>query len=54
MLLFNNLIPLSTMTWAHFWLGEPVTHTFWTAMALIVAGVALGQMKWPANKNAAA
>ena len=42
-LLFNNLIPLSTMTWAHFCLGEPVTRTFWLAMSLIVAGVALGQ-----------
>lgn len=42
-LLFNNLIPLSTMTWAHFCLGEPVTRTFWTAMALIIAGVVLGQ-----------
>lgn len=42
-LLFNNLIPLSTMTWSHFWLGEPVTSTFWGAMILIAAGVALGQ-----------
>lgn len=42
-LLFNNLIPLSTMVWAHFWLGEPVTATFWAAMVLIAAGVALGQ-----------
>jgi len=42
-LLFNNLIPLSTMTWAHFCLGEPVTQTFWIAMSLIVAGVILGQ-----------
>ena len=41
--LFNNLIPLSTMTWAHFVLGEPVTSTFWTAMVLIVLGVLLGQ-----------
>ena len=42
-LLFNNLIPLSTMTWAYFFLHEPVTPTFITAMILIVAGVALGQ-----------
>ena len=42
-LLFNNLIPLSTMTWAHFCLGEPVTPTFCTAMLLIIAGVVLGQ-----------
>jgi drug/metabolite transporter (DMT)-like permease len=45
-LLFNNLIPLSTMTWAHFWLHEPVTPTFGLAMALIVAGVVLGQTNW--------
>jgi len=42
-LLFNNLIPLSTMTWSHFWLGEAVTSTFWIAMVLIATGVALGQ-----------
>jgi len=42
-LLFNNLIPLSTMAWAHVWLNEPVTATFWGAMFLIAAGVALGQ-----------
>ncbi len=45
--LFNNLIPLSTMTWAHFFLREPVTSTFWAAMILIVAGVVLGQANWP-------
>lgn len=45
-LLFNNLIPLSTMSWARVWLGEPVTHTFWLAMILIVAGVILGQTNW--------
>jgi drug/metabolite transporter (DMT)-like permease len=44
--LFNNLIPLSTMTWAHFCLGEPVLHTFWISMALIVAGVLVGQAPW--------
>lgn len=42
-LLFNNLIPLSTMTWAYFFLNEPVTRTFWMAMGLIAAGVVLGQ-----------
>jgi drug/metabolite transporter (DMT)-like permease len=41
--LFNNLVPISTMTWAHFCLGEPFTSTFWTAMGLIGAGVLLGQ-----------
>ena len=45
-LLFNNLIPLSTMTWAHFCLNEPVTPTFWAAMLLIVIGVLLGQTNW--------
>ncbi|NOS70884.1 MAG: DMT family transporter [Verrucomicrobia bacterium] len=42
-LMFNNLIPLSTMTWAHFCLDEPVTQTFWIAMVLIATGVVLGQ-----------
>ena len=45
--LFNNLIPLSTMTWAWFFLQEPFTPTFWAAMILIVAGVVLGQTNWP-------
>lgn len=44
--LFNNLIPLSTMTWAHFTLAEPVTTTFWLAMVLIVLGVLIGQANW--------
>jgi len=45
-LLFNNLIPLSTTTWSHFCLREQITSTFWLAMILIVAGVALGQTNW--------
>jgi drug/metabolite transporter (DMT)-like permease len=45
-LLFTNLIPVSTMAWAHFCLNEPVTGTFWLAMTLIVAGVVLGQTNW--------
>ena len=44
--LFNNLIPLSTMTWAHFWLREKVTPTFWLAMVLVIAGVLIGQNAW--------
>jgi len=44
-LLFTNLIPASTMAWAHFCLDEPVTGTFWAAMILVVAGVVLGQAK---------
>lgn len=50
-LLFNNLIPLSTMTWAHFWLGETISTTFWLAMFLIAGGVALGQMKFSATEK---
>jgi drug/metabolite transporter (DMT)-like permease len=53
-LLFNNLIPLSTMTWAHFWLREPVTSTFWGAMILIAAGVVLGQTNLRAAQTATA
>ena len=45
-LLFNNLIPLSTMTWAWFWLKEPITPTFWVAMLLVIAGVLIGQANW--------
>jgi drug/metabolite transporter (DMT)-like permease len=45
-LLFNNLIPLTTMLWVHFTLGEPITPTFCAAMILIVTGVALSQMDW--------
>ena len=45
-MLFNNLIPLSSGVWAHYFLGEPLTHTFWAAMVLIVAGVILGQVDW--------
>jgi drug/metabolite transporter (DMT)-like permease len=45
-MLFNNFIPLTTAAWVYFALGEPITTTFWAAMALIVAGVALGQADW--------
>jgi drug/metabolite transporter (DMT)-like permease len=45
-MLFNNFIPLTTAAWAHFALGEAITPTFCAAMALIVAGVAIGQMDW--------
>ncbi len=45
-LLFNNLIPLSTTAWAHFCLGDPITPTFGVAMLLIVVGVVLGQTNW--------
>ena len=43
--LFSNLIPASTMVWAWLLLGEPVTQTFWLAMVLVAAGVALGQWR---------
>ena len=45
-MLFNNFIPLSTATWVHFTLGEPITPTFCTAMILIIVGVLMGQMDW--------
>jgi len=48
-LLFNNLIPVSTLTWAHFCLGEAVTPTFWLAMILIATGVILGQTGSPSK-----
>ncbi len=44
--LFNNLIPLSSTLWAHAWLKEPITPTFWVAMLLIVSGVLVGQANW--------
>lgn len=44
--LFNNLIPLSSTLWAHAWLKEPITPTFWVAMVLIVSGVLMGQANW--------
>ncbi len=47
--LFINLIPLSTMIWAHFCLGESVSRTFWLAMALIVSAVVLAQTRWHEN-----
>ncbi|MGA4645331.1 DMT family transporter [Limisphaera sp. 4302-co] len=42
-LLFNNLIPLTTMLWAAWFLDEPVTVRFFMALALVLAGVWLGQ-----------
>ena len=44
--LFINLIPLSTMIWAHYSLGEQVAPTFWFAMALIITGVLVGRARW--------
>lgn len=44
-LLFNNLIPISTMTWAYFFLGESITPTFIFAMILVIGGVVLGQIR---------
>ncbi|MEI7731638.1 MAG: DMT family transporter [Verrucomicrobiota bacterium] len=44
--LFNNLIPLSTMAWAHACLKEPVTPTYFIAMTFIIAGVVLSQSSW--------
>jgi O-acetylserine/cysteine efflux transporter len=45
-MLFNNFIPLTTATAAHYLPGEPLTPTFCVAMILIVAGVAIGQVEW--------
>ncbi len=45
-MLFNNFIPLTTTLWAYCILREPVTPTFCAAMALIVAGVLIGQLDW--------
>jgi drug/metabolite transporter (DMT)-like permease len=45
-MLFNNFIPLTTTWWVYLTLGEQITPTFCAAMALIVAGVAIGQMDW--------
>ena len=45
-LLFNNLIPLTTSVWVYFTLGEAITHTFFAAMFLIVLGVAISQVDW--------
>jgi drug/metabolite transporter (DMT)-like permease len=45
-LMFNNLIPLTTIVWVHFTLGEPITPTFCTATTLIIAGVVLSQADW--------
>ncbi len=44
--LMGNLVPLTTMLWAHACLKEPITPTFWPAMLLIVGGVLLGQANW--------
>jgi drug/metabolite transporter (DMT)-like permease len=44
--LFNNLIPISTMLSAWFFIREPISPTFWWAMLCIVGGVLLGQTNW--------
>ncbi len=40
--LFSNLIPLSTMAFAHWILSEPLTPTYVSAMGLILLGVFFG------------
>lgn len=45
-LLFNNLIPLTTSVWVYFTLGEAITPTFFAALVLIIFGVVIGQMDW--------
>ncbi|MSU41938.1 MAG: DMT family transporter [Pedosphaera sp.] len=49
--LFNNLIPLTTMVWAWVLLDQPPTETFWTAMALVAAGVVLGQSTYRKSED---
>jgi drug/metabolite transporter (DMT)-like permease len=46
-LLFSNLVPISTMIWAHFCLNEQITHTFVVAMVLILSSVIIVQTNWP-------
>lgn len=48
-LLFNNLIPISTMAWSHYWLHEPVTRTFWAAVVMVCTGVVTSQIGAPAR-----
>ncbi len=43
-LLFNNLIPVTTCVWVHLTLHEAITPTFYLAMALILCGVILEQI----------
>lgn len=43
-LLFNNLIPVTTSVWVYFTLDEPITPTFCAAMTLIILGVLLEQI----------
>lgn len=50
-LLFNNLIPPSTMAWAAICLAEPVTANFWLAMFFIAAGVLLGLLNPAARRE---
>ena len=45
-LLFNNLIPLSTTGWVAVCFKEAIPGTFWLAMLLVVTGVLLGQANW--------
>jgi len=44
--LFGNLVPILTMGFAHFFLGDPVTATFWIALVFILTAVLVGQPDW--------
>jgi drug/metabolite transporter (DMT)-like permease len=44
--LFGNLIPATTMAFAHFFLGDPITTNFWIALAFILSALLLGQADW--------
>ena len=49
--LFGNLIPVTTMTFAHYFMGEPVTRSFWLALGLILSAVLLGQFAGKSGQN---
>jgi drug/metabolite transporter (DMT)-like permease len=45
--LFGNLIPVTTLAFAHYFLGEPITPAFWFALVAVTGAVALSQLPWP-------
>ncbi len=48
-MLFVNLIPLTTLWWGWVLFGEQVDPSFWGAMVLVILGVLLGWLPWPAR-----
>jgi len=49
--LFNNLIPISTMSWAHWCLGEQVTRTYFMAMGLILGAVVFSRLEFGGRRR---